>query len=1067
MPSKSFVPHCRQAQRQVSLVFAILVSIAAGPGGGSPRFTLPPGFTIEKVAGPPLVKYPLFASLDDRGRLFVAEGTGTNHPGSELEKLKLGRILMLEDKDGDGRFDTSQVFADGLIFPTGVQPHGRSLFATSHPSLWRFDDVDGDGKADRRSEVVTKFHFNGNGCDIHGPFAGPDGFLYWTDGRHGYDVQTREGTRLKGLASRIWRCRPDGTAVERLAGGGFDNPVELAFTEEGDMIGTMDQGPGDALLHYVEGGVYPMDHPAVSEFPMTGPMLGSVAQFSAALPVALCGLMRYRSSQFGAEYQDSLFTAQFNVHRVQQHTLVRDGSTFTAVNKDFLTSTDYDVHPTDVLEDADGSLLVVDMGAWFNFGCPTSKIAKPEVLGAIYRIRRTDAAPVKDPWGRSLAMDKLKPEELTRFLDDPRPKVRDAAMDELVSKGWPSVAAMFGSEGRGARSAMAERNRLWVFARVSLNEPDPPRPTAAERREADSPPSDPHERPVETSRELANRRIEMLSLVSPDPSVRAVGVYTAGLRRSPRATSSLLRIVVDDSPALRLKAAESLGRIGKPDAIPALLTSLRKGDADRFLEHALIYALVRINNPEATRVALTDASPRVRRAGLIALDQMADRRLTQEQVLPLLDTDDPELQQAAVAVVSREGTWSDQVLRRLREWLSAAALTPSQERSLTGALLALSRRTEAQRLVTEALKDPGTSPERRALLLAVIARSRLDHLPADWLEVLGAALDQANDRVRAEAVATIRARNLGGFEQRLDALGRDVRMPAELRVAALDCVAARHARLSPEGFSLLVSHLKSESEPLLQVAAARALGAAALDDAQRTTLAGSLPGAGPLLVPLLLPAFAQSSRADLGRAVIAGLKQSPGASALSADDLDGLLRNYPPAVRTAAQPLLERVAARRDEQAKYLGELTSRLASTPGSPDRGRAVFLSRKVGCSACHTIDGQGGIVGPDLSRIGAVRTTRDLLEAVVYPSSTVVPAFRSYLIATRDGRVTHGMVVRETSDALFVRSADLAEVRIPVKDVEALRPSDHSLMPQGLEKTMSTQELSDLLEFLYRRR
>ena len=74
----------------------------------------------------------------------------------------------------------------------------------------------------------------------------------------------------------------------------------MAFRPTGEMIGTMDQGPGDALLPFVEGGVYPMDHPSVKEFARTGPMLGSVRQYGAALPVALCGLCRYRSAALGA-----------------------------------------------------------------------------------------------------------------------------------------------------------------------------------------------------------------------------------------------------------------------------------------------------------------------------------------------------------------------------------------------------------------------------------------------------------------------------------------------------------------------------------------------------------------------------------------------------------------------------------------------------------------------------------------------------------------------------------------------------------------------------------------------
>src|SRR5215510_11865960 len=77
----------------------------------APEFRVPPGFVVEKVAGPPLVRYPLFAAFDENGALYVAEGTGTNLPGAELREKKLGRIVRLHDVDGDGTFDRSTVFA--------------------------------------------------------------------------------------------------------------------------------------------------------------------------------------------------------------------------------------------------------------------------------------------------------------------------------------------------------------------------------------------------------------------------------------------------------------------------------------------------------------------------------------------------------------------------------------------------------------------------------------------------------------------------------------------------------------------------------------------------------------------------------------------------------------------------------------------------------------------------------------------------------------------------------------------------------------------------------------------
>lgn len=1016
--------------RRLGLVVVVALVTAASLTAADPRWQVPPGFVVERVAGPPLVNYPMFACFDDRGRLFVAEGTGTNLPGPELVPLKLGKITLLEDKDGDGKFDTSTVFADKLIFPTGVLWHDGALYAASHPNLWRFRDTNGDGKADQRDVLVSHFNFNGNGCDVHGPFLGPDGRLYWTDGRHGYKIKTRDGTLLEGFAARIFRSRTDGTEIERLAGGGFDNPVELAFTPEGDAIGTMDQGPGDALLHYVEGGVYPMDHPCVKEFPMTGPMLGAVRQFSASLPVALCGLCRYRSAALGAEFHNSLFTTQFNVHRIQQHQLVRDGSTYRSLDKDFVTSSDYDVHLTDVLEDADGSLLFVDMGAWFNYGCPTSKIAKPEVKGAIYRVRRHAAAKIDDPRGWSLKLADRSAAELTKFLDDPRPVVRDQAVEQLGKRGSDAVEPL-AAILRQVPSTEARRNAIWAMCRIQG-----PQARAAIR----------------------------LALADKERSVRQAAVHAAGLDKDQDAADVLMKLVVQDEPAIRLKAAEALGRIAKPQAISALLESIRQGNVDRFSEHAITYALLRIDDPKATLAALSDPNPRVRQAGIIALDQMKDGKLTREQVIPLLDTDDLDLQQAVLGVVGKHPEWSKETLGLLREWLAAPKRTPDQERSLTGALMAFSEQEAIQKLAADFLTAEKTPPATRLLLLQVLGRCRLETLPASWTEALRQALEGPDLAVCREAIATVKARNRTGFDKTLLDLSRKASLPPELRIAALDCLGPRLGQVSADAFDLLSAHVTEKTEPLLRVAAARTLGAAGLNKQQIVQVARLLPEAGPMIVPLLLPAFRLSQETAVGLAFVRGLQSSPGAEAVSADDLDKLLKRYPEEVTQSARALYEKLAARHKEQAAYLATLTLELLQSQGNVERGKEVFFSKKTACYGCHRAAGKGGNVGPDLSLVGRFRTTRDLLESVVFPSSSVVPEFRAYVVTTKDGRQTTGMIVRDSTEAIHLRTQQLAEVHIARKDIEDITPSNVSIMPEGLEKTLTRQELTDLLEFLY---
>lgn len=1015
--------------RQAGLALVVWLTAFAARAA-EPAFEVPPGFVVERVAGSPLVRYPLFAALDDRGRLFVAEGTGTNLPGERLREQKLGRILLLEDTNGDGTFDKSRVFADQLVFPQGVLWHDGALYTASHPSLWRLEDPEDRGVATRRVELATGFGFNGNGCDIHGPFLGPDGRVYWTDGRHGYKVTTREGKQLEGLAARVWRCRPDGRDIERLCGGGFDNPVELDFTPDGEAIGTMDQGPGDCLLHYVEGGVYPMEHPCLKEFPITGPLLGAVKQYTPVLPAALCGFTRYRSSAFGKEFEGGFFSTHYMVHKVVRHELVRDGSTFRAEDHDFLTCKTHDVRLTDVLEDADGSLLLVDMGAWFTYGFLGNPLPKPEALGAIYRVRRTDAAKVADPWGTTLNILKRSPDELIALLQDARPKVRDQAVAQLAKRGAASVPALQAVvRARADRPAGLCRDAVWALCRIE---------------------------------DGTARTAVRAALTDPDESVRLAAIHAAGLWRDPEAASALGKLATNDTLPVRRKAAEALGRIGRPESVPALLAGLR-AKGDRFLEHALIYALIQINNREATLPALGDADPHVRQAGLLALDQMANGRLTQGEVAPLVDSDDPDLQRTALEVVGRRPAWSALTQGVLRKWLAQPRLSESETRTVTDVLRALSGEADIQRVVAESVANSRTPVATRLLLLRVMTEGSLATLPAPWLDALGQALAAPDVTVRRAVIDTLKARGVYRFDRQLAENGRQTDLPADLRVAALECLAGRLGPPDPAAFDLLTTHLSATTDPLLRLAAARALAAGALRGDQLLRLAALTESTSTAVLRLLLPVFARANDSKVGEALVDALKRSPSAEVLSVVELDRTLQGYPPAVRERAKPLREKLAARERGKAAYLAGLTAELDALQGDADRGQEIFLSQKAACYGCHRAVGRGGTVGPDLSRIGQFRTRAELLESIVFPGLTIAPEFRSFQVMTKDGRANTGLVTRDAPDAITLRTTGLAEVRVPRDEIEEMAPSTTSLMPEGLEKTMTRQELRDVLEFL----
>ncbi len=1006
--------------------------------GQAPPFTVPPGFVVERVAGPPLVERPMMAGFDDRGRLFVCDSSGFNllqGTSDVLVKNPPHAIRMLEDRDGDGRFDRGTLFADKMTFPMGALWHDGALFAASAPSLWRLEDADGDGVADRRQEFVTRFDFGGNGCDIHGPFPAPDGRIYWANCQRAFAIRRPDATVLKGKAAGVFRIRADGKDVELLCAGGFDNPVEVAFTAEGEAFATVNLFIGsprpraDAIIHCVEGGLFPYQK-LDGSFKRTGDLLPAMIDLGWVAPA---GLMRSRgvlSQELGAGYRDNLFSAQFNTRRVVRHLLEREGATFRGKTEDFLVSTDPDFHPTDVLEDADGSLLVVDTGGWFLRGCPTSQIAKPAIQGAIYRVRRRGAPKVADPRGLSLKWDRLAAKELVALLDDPRWVVRDRAVDQLGRRRADALPALKEAVAH-APTVRARRNAVWALTRI-----DDPEARAAVRS----------------------------ALSDNSGSVRLSATNSVGLWRDAQALDPLKKLAVaDDMPAVRREAATALGRVGRGGAVPALLEAVGAG-GDRFLEHAQIYALIRIADRAATLKGLEGASPRLvrrRRAALLALDQMDNGNLTREQVVPLLESADADLQRAALTVVMARPAWADPVADLLGRWLAARELPEERRTILQAALLALCKQPVIQEVVADALRGKTTTVAVRLLLLETMGQAPVEKLPPSWAAQLRSALEASDEPVLRQAVATVRSRNETGFDEALVRLGKDAQQPAEVRLAALGAVAPRLGKPGPAVFDYLGSQLDANLPALTRLAPASALSHLRLDDAQLASLADAVTAAGAVELPYLLAAFERSRSPVVGKKLVTALGRAPGQKALSPEALRRALQEYPADVRAAAEPLLRRLQPDAARQKARLDELEAVLSG--GNKAQGRTIFFGARAACAGCHTVASVGGKIGADLSKIGGIRTPRDLLESIVFPSASIVRGYEAYVITTEGGRSYNGILGRDTPEAVTLIATDRTEVRIPRSAIEEMQPSPVSIMPQGLETQLSRQELSDLVAFL----
>jgi putative heme-binding domain-containing protein len=542
--------------------------------------------------------------------------------------------------------------------------------------------------------------------------------------------------------------------------------------------------------------------------------------------------------------------------------------------------------------------------------------------------------------------------------------------------------------------------------------------------------------------------------------VRQVACISAGLYRDPKAVPDLIQALSAQAPQVRREAANALGRIGDKEAVRPLLAAVRAG-GDRFLEHALIYALLRIGDRDGLLGALQDPSPQVRRAALIALDQMEGGNLKPEMVTPLLDPIDPALQQAALKVITSHSGWSNELFGLVREWLSQAELNPERTELLKGVLVSFSRDSAMQDLMALSLREDKTAPSMRLLVLEAMARALPERTPPTWLGEARWSLDHGDERVVRQAVALLRAAGTGDFDDVLLHLGRDEAKSLELRVEALRAAAPRLSKLDGALFRFLLGCLDKEKAPLLRLSAAEAVGRSPLDDTQLAQLTQVVASAGPLEMPRLIGVYERSKSASVGKKLLAVLDAAPGFQSLSAENLRKILKAYPDEIRQEAEPIAKKLEVDTAQMKEKLDSLAPLLEK--GDARAGREVFLGKKAGCTACHTVAGQGGKVGPDLSKIGSIRASRDLLEAIVFPSATFARGYEPFLIRTKDGVIYDGLITRETPDAIYLFTSERLEKRIPRSSVEILQQSKVSIMPQGLDNQITPGELRDLIAFL----
>ncbi len=1028
------------------LASSTLAATAAEVTIGDRVLKIPDGYTIEQVAAAPLVERPIAVSRDERGRLYVTDSAGMSDRADKQLAAKPHRIRRLEDRDGDGRYDTSSVFADNMMFPEGCLWYEGSLYVAAPPQIWKLTDVDGDGVAEKREVWFDGTTLTGCANDLHGPYLGHDGWLYWCKGAFAEQRHTLgNGKEFVTRASHIFRARPDGSGLEPVLTGGMDNPVNVAFLSTGERIlsCTFFQNPAagmrDGLIHAIYGGVYGKKHDPIYAHKMTGDVMPVLSHQGAAAP---CGLIAGSEVLFGGGHLDNLFACYFNLHKVVQHVLEPNGPTYKARDIDLVACDHPDFHPTDVFEDADGSLLIVDTGGWYKMCCPTSQLAKPDVLGSIYRLRKVGQPKIDDPLGLKLAWDKFDVVALARRLGDSRLFVQRRAIAELRKRGDAAEHVLVATLTSPIGIA-THRRAMWATTSMS---------------------------------DRAARHVT----ATRDRYLAPVAMHLAGLRRD-KSIHTIHRLTYhlrDSDAASSRAAAEALGRTGESQfVIGELLRAIERlgpyspgasgapaDDAVRISEHSLIYALIEIGDVAWLKAALTLSHPQVRRAALVALDQIDGDHLNSHEVIALLDDKNPILKRTAAWIVSHRPQWGNDLVDYFRKRLAAPPSDVDAQAELTTQLAQLAKSPAIQGLIAETLRD-ARQLESRLIVLRAMSEAGFTVVPASWLDELPPLLSTNDPVLLAQAVVVARQmpQPKGGhaaLRQALFEVGRRSTAPLPVRLEALVVLGAL-PQLDVALFNDLLAHIGPDDSLDVRSSAATVLGKATLSVEQQQALLEQLKGVGPLELPKLLGAFERGPTESLGMKLFDTLGQSAGVRGLRVDLIRPLLAKYPASVQESGQRLISLLNASAAQQAAQLEALLGTLP--PGDANRGHVVFTNKKIACVQCHTIGYHGGKLGPDLTNIGKVRNDRDLLEAIIFPSASFVRSYESVLVAMDDGRTFTGIVVKETSTELVLATGPQQFQPLIRSEIEEMQPGNVSLMPQGIDKILDPQEIADLIAFL----
>lgn len=974
--------------------------------------------------------------------------------------IEKDEVWRLEDTNGDGIADKSMrvlndFFEEITDVAGGLLVRGKEMFIGIAPDVWRLKDTDGDGIYDKKTSISHGYgvHIGFSGHGMSGVTEGPDGRIYWNIGDIGANITTADGKKYEHPNSGIIaRSNPDGSDFEIFAAG-LRNTHEFVFDEYGNLISSDNDGdhPGESerLVHVVEGSdagwrsnwqYGKYTDPKNNKFNVWMDEKLSKPRWDGQAAYIIPPIMNYHNGPTGMVYNPG--TAL--------------GSDWK--NKFFLVEfvgTPTRSHIWSFGLKPKGASFVLDGEKDVVSGIlPTGIKFGPD--GALYAADWINGWDTKN-YGRVWKLDVTKEKndlealrkETKRLIQLDYTAQTDAALYDLLSNVDMRVRqkAQFELVSRGQKG-FAQFSKAIAQTSNQLARVHGIWGVGQLTRQ---------------NKTFASPLLPLLK--DKDEEIIAQAAKIIGDVKLENTGSELVPLLKSNNPRIKFYAAEALGRIAYQDAVSPLIQMLEaNNDEDVYLRHAAVLALSRIGKVEPIVALANNPSKALRTAAVLVLRRMKNDNIA----LFLNDKDEYIVAEAA---------------RGINDDLSIPAALPA-----LAATLAETRFTSEpllRRAINAALRVG--SPKELDLLIAFSTRTDIkDNIKAEALATLGtwgnpSVLDRVDGRYRGVLVrdgALVKTKIqpfVGNFlkETNAETLITMAGLLSELNITEHNSTLATiyntsdNAKVRAAVLPALNKLKYAEIESVIKK------GMDDKDESVRTVALSLLNNNNVTkesLPELVKTIFTKGSireqqqilmvlgklTIDKTQEVLSGLIDQLKEKQLSPN----VSLELKEAVEASGSEALKTKVAAIKPGASLMDEYTESLFG--GNRNNGRNIFNNNSTAqCVRCHNMSGEGASVGPNLSKIGGTLSREQILQALIEPSARLSPGFGTVSLKLKDGQEVTGILAKENAEELVITTSDAEPLVIPVSRIAKRENMPSSMPPMG--SLLSKREIRDVVEFL----